>query len=430
MIIPRGELCSTAQGAPTLATMTKDGNNSEKMLGGTMRLSATDPDLETLVGRIERGDIDLQPDFQRGEIWAVTKKKRLIDSILRQWHIPPVHLVVRQNGIQEVLDGQQRLAAIRDFVRNEFSIDGHIEPSDITILPLNRLKYRDLPEDTRRQFDRFTIRTFLLTDYNPEEPGELFFRLNQISSLTSAEQRNAFYGAARDQVRSVVDHMANNIGEDRIGFSNKRMAYDDVISKFLYHWEVGSIAIKTSSGDLSERFRRNEEFSTKYVNKARDCIDIIFSSYDGKTEKYRLNKAILLSWMLFVSRASERTGFDFEIQNFLGRFVRMARPEVEGEEDGDARREMVRRFAKIFTDRASFRVSDVSSVVVRDFALWCSYLLSTPQLPLNYGPPGRDHETLNALLKSVNWSSPGPIHRTVQSWIVDLPDWGRLHAPD
>ena len=60
--------------------------------------------------------MDLQPDFQRGEIW--THQKRLIDSILMGWRIPPIHVVKSSEIIDEVLDGQQRLAAIRDFSDN------------------------------------------------------------------------------------------------------------------------------------------------------------------------------------------------------------------------------------------------------------------------------------------------------------------------
>ena len=58
-----------------------------------MRLLPSDPDVETIVGRIKNGDIDLQPEFQRGEVWSKLKKQRLIDSILRDWHVPPIHVI-------------------------------------------------------------------------------------------------------------------------------------------------------------------------------------------------------------------------------------------------------------------------------------------------------------------------------------------------
>ena len=92
-----------------------------------MKCQTTDLEIETLVNRIRNKDMDLQPDFQRGEIWPVQKKKKLIDSILRGWKIPPIHVVTNENSVDEVLDGQQRLAAIRDFCDNIICIDGNIE---------------------------------------------------------------------------------------------------------------------------------------------------------------------------------------------------------------------------------------------------------------------------------------------------------------
>ncbi|MFA5385655.1 MAG: DUF262 domain-containing protein [Eubacteriales bacterium] len=92
-----------------------------------MRLLPSDPDIQTIVSRIQNGEINLQPDFQRGHVWSEFKKKRLIDSILRDWHVPPIHVVVvNETGMQDVLDGQQRLVAIYEFFKGEFPVDGHI----------------------------------------------------------------------------------------------------------------------------------------------------------------------------------------------------------------------------------------------------------------------------------------------------------------
>ncbi|MCD8130042.1 MAG: DUF262 domain-containing protein, partial [Lachnospiraceae bacterium] len=79
-----------------------------------MKCESTDLEIETLVSRIKNGDIDLQPDFQRGEIWTDQKKQKLIDSVIRGWKIPPIHVIHGNEAIDEVLDGQQRLTVIRD----------------------------------------------------------------------------------------------------------------------------------------------------------------------------------------------------------------------------------------------------------------------------------------------------------------------------
>jgi hypothetical protein len=141
----------------------------------SMRLLPSDPDIETIVSRIKSGDIDLQPDFQRGEVWSRSKKQRLVDSVLRDWHVPPIHVIEDiATRKQEVLDGQQRLVAIRDFIDGEFPLDGQIEPIDEGLLPLHGYKYRDLPDVWKRRFNQFTIRLFRIVDYRPGEPGALF----------------------------------------------------------------------------------------------------------------------------------------------------------------------------------------------------------------------------------------------------------------
>lgn len=67
--------------------------------------------MRTVVDRIDNGD-DLQPELQRQEIWSPSKKKKLIDTILRGWSTWSSERI-------DVLDGQRRLAAVRDFVQND-----------------------------------------------------------------------------------------------------------------------------------------------------------------------------------------------------------------------------------------------------------------------------------------------------------------------
>src|SRR6185295_17799334 len=168
------------------------------------------------------------------------KKQRLIDSILRDWHVPPIHVIEQpRSKKQEVLDGQQRLVAIRDFVNGQIPVDGLIEPEDPGIKALHGRFYADLPEDWQRQFNHFTIRIFRIVDYRPTEPAELFFRLNQPASLTGAEQRNAFYGPVREQIKSLVVSHVNEMNRELLGFSNSRMAYDDVLSRVALTLERG-----------------------------------------------------------------------------------------------------------------------------------------------------------------------------------------------
>ena len=115
-----------------------------------MKLEKSDLQLETIVSRITAQELDLQPDFQRGEIWDAKRRQRLIDTILREWYVPAIHIVIDSDGDEVVLDGQQRLAAIRDFFADKVRVDGNIEPYDQQIVGLNGKKYSQLPAAVRK----------------------------------------------------------------------------------------------------------------------------------------------------------------------------------------------------------------------------------------------------------------------------------------
>lgn len=267
-----------------------------------MKCQTTDLEIETLVNRIKNGDMDLQPDFQRGEIWTIQKKKKLIDSILRGWKIPPIHVVPNKNNIDEVLDGQQRLAAIRDFFKDEICIDGSIEPFDAAINELDGLCYSNLPVELQRAIRKYSITIVRLTEFNPQEPAELFYRLNQPSSLTSAEQRNAYIGATRDQVKALANKfLSMGASKEMIGFSNSRLAYDEVISKFCYTLEIGTLKKKITSNDLSEKYRKGIKFSDECIDITDSVLQKFINAVSGEREHaFMFTKATLFSWFVFI----------------------------------------------------------------------------------------------------------------------------------
>lgn len=339
-----------------------------------MRLLPSDPDIETIVSRIKSGDIDLQPDFQRGEVWSQAKKQRLVDSILRDWHVPPIHVIEDvQTRKQEVLDGQQRLVAIRDFVDGEFALDGNIEPIDDGLAPLHGCKYRDLPDVWKRRFNQFTIRLFRIVDYRAGEPGELFFRLNQPTSLTGAEQRNAFFGPVRAQIKELVEAL-NEIGLDKnvLGFSNSRMAYDDVLSRVALFIERGSLAEKVKSSDLIDLYRSEDPLSTNTTRLIRESLELFGETRNYRKYGMRFNKATLTTWILFTVRCLMHEHRWMSPETFSKFIDYFEERRLLGSLQSDQIASLVQSdwLFNVYQSRSSARVADVSSVLLRDATLW------------------------------------------------------------
>jgi len=71
---------------------------------------------------INKGKIDLNPDFQRNFVWDDTRKSRLIESMLLKIPLPAFYFAEDNLGNFQVVDGLQRLTVINQFLNNEFKL--------------------------------------------------------------------------------------------------------------------------------------------------------------------------------------------------------------------------------------------------------------------------------------------------------------------
>ncbi len=110
--------------------------------------------------------------------------------------VPPVFLYERDFNSYEVMDGQQRITAIRDFYENRFSLTG------LQMWPeLNGRKYHNLPEKLKAGIDRRSITSIILLKESTADEEEawalretVFERLNTGGvELEYQEIRNALY---------------------------------------------------------------------------------------------------------------------------------------------------------------------------------------------------------------------------------------------
>ncbi|EAA4524705.1 DUF262 domain-containing protein [Salmonella enterica subsp. enterica] len=354
-----------------------------------MKIKATDPDLATIYNRIKDKFIELQPDFQRGEVWTTAKKRMLIDTILRNWQIPPIHVILDENRyIHEVLDGQQRLCAIRDFMNNKIKVNGNLKPYDEDISELDGLTYSKLPKKVRLKFDMYPVRVFEIYEYKAGEPGELFNRLNQALSLTAAEKRNAYVGGVRQQIKDLVEFLdENQITREFLGFSNLRQAYEDLFAKLCYLLEKRNITSNPSDKDLEHIYREDILFSDITVDSVKDAIGVLSKIKDSLNENNELvhiTKASLFSWLFFIANISincdDICSLDESIIQSFRKFE-INRYKYKNNEDMDDSlllknipTEQIKNIYNIFNERASSRVMTSGSLLIRDACISISFI--------------------------------------------------------
>jgi len=143
----------------------------------------------------EGGSLELTPKFQRKTVWSPAAKSYLIDSILNGYPVPPIHIRMGlgRSGLpqRQVIDGQQRLHTVFDFVRGKFSISNRIDS------PWAGRRFEDLDADGRERVLLYKFYVYQYDDLLDEQVLEIFARLNTYSvSLNRQELRNGKYFGA------------------------------------------------------------------------------------------------------------------------------------------------------------------------------------------------------------------------------------------
>jgi len=143
------------------------------------------------------------PDWQRTEVWNLSRKQLLLDSILRGIKLPKLYFArIGQSENFDVVDGQQRLSVIRDFMLDQIPL------ADITTedFKLTGAYCRDLTPEVQGIFHQFILEIDQIHDSTPQELREFFLRLQEGKPLVAQEKLNAVHSNLRDFTLELTQH--------------------------------------------------------------------------------------------------------------------------------------------------------------------------------------------------------------------------------
>ena len=178
--------------------------------------------------KIQRGELILDPDFQRAKVWGPDKKTAFIESLYMEIMIPPIYVVEIPNNnllssqTYEVVDGKQRLSSILDFISNKLILSKkYLEYySDIFGGRSFHEIYSEHPEETQVMLSS-VLDIYVITATSPEfTKYDIFSRLNKgAAALKVNEIRRAIYHSnvsktIMDYVESYTNEKANKDKQD------------------------------------------------------------------------------------------------------------------------------------------------------------------------------------------------------------------------
>lgn len=208
----------------------------------------------------EAGELNINPKYQRNPVWDNTAKSFLIDTILRDYPMPPlfyrqIFYLHERKTKREVIDGQQRTRAIIGYYNNEFPLLKKHNSE------YGGMYFKNLPPDVQEKYLKYNVFVDTISEKDDSIIYDIFARMNSnAANINKQEIRNAkFWG----DFKTAVYTTASLVREDFIrygtftakGFS--RMQDMEFIS---------SLYILAISGCTTESAAQIDKYYKEYDN--------------------------------------------------------------------------------------------------------------------------------------------------------------------
>lgn len=134
-----------------------------------IRFQYSQRNLQGLLWQYYSSGIDIDQDYQRGNVWSPEQKYMLIESIYKNIEIGKFTLIRRSfseelDKYYEMLDGKQRLTALLEFYESRFMYKGRY--------------YHEMNGRDQGHFDSYSISYSETEPLTPEQKYRYFLKLN------------------------------------------------------------------------------------------------------------------------------------------------------------------------------------------------------------------------------------------------------------
>jgi hypothetical protein len=329
-------------------------------------------------------ELELSAPFQRNPVWTDVQKAFLIDTILHGLPIPELYMqdLGDESGAEShiVVDGQQRIRAVLDFIRGSYVLAG----DDVTAR-WRGLSFEALSVEEKKAFFGYKFVVRVLPPSDEESLRKIFARLNRnVVALNEQELRNATYwGPFIKAIQSMADD--DPYWADSGIFSandHRRMIDHEFISEIAIAFLHGPQNKKEKLDHYYQLYEEQFEDRDRLVNTFRIVTAEIgqllprlsATRWKKKSDFYTLFLVLAPKAQDFPWPADRREAVSTRILDFGARVDRLLRIE-EGEWDAEQEDE------KVYARNVSRAASDRANRVARQDALGGA-LFSDPQIPL------------------------------------------------
>jgi len=186
--------------------MRRDAEAAVTTVARQVKFSVAEYPVSMYVGRFKNDTDDryFVPSYQRNLSWSNEQQSQFIESLIIGLPIPFMFFYQTKKGKMEIVDGSQRMRAMRSFLQEGMRL------RNLILVPeLNGFSFDDLTTDRKNKLEDITIRTIILdTDTDPSTRAEMFARINRMGTVANeAEIRR---GSLPGPVTELINEMATD----------------------------------------------------------------------------------------------------------------------------------------------------------------------------------------------------------------------------
>jgi len=283
-------------------------------------ISTKTPTVDLLIKRLKADppEIDLYPDFQRkDDLWDAGKQSRLIESMLIKFPLPAFYFDGTDNNKWLVVDGLQRLSAIRNFIINK----------SLTLTGLEFLKklegdgFDDLSRTLQRQIEETQVTAYIINPGTPDEVKFNIFRRVNTGGLIMEPQeiRHAMNQGIPAVYVKELAKMQEFIQATQGAINPSRMLDREFVTRFVsfymndYKNYVPDLDtfMNTSMSEIkklseNERKKMKQDFQASMLLSKSIFGNWAFRKSDKYPEKRKpINKALFEVWSVSLAKLNE-----------------------------------------------------------------------------------------------------------------------------
>lgn len=162
----------------------------------------------------KNGELIVDASYQRRSVWGEKDRIRLIETILLNLVVPSIYFWNAETdpdtgrAITHIVDGQQRIDSIKQFVNGELKLKKSFLLDDNIRDLFGNKKFNDLPAEEKKNFWEYKLSVIEIErNVDSDDIKDMFKRLNLTDyNLNSQEKRNAISGEFASLAKELSEH--------------------------------------------------------------------------------------------------------------------------------------------------------------------------------------------------------------------------------